>query len=83
MSMVVREERAVPRAARSPAPRRLLPPSAWEDWDDERLLGLRLSQLDLKLEGTPLESRIAEVYRELEERGIVFRPHCWLSDEWF
>jgi putative zinc-binding metallo-peptidase len=83
MSMVVREERSVARAARSPARSRLLPPSVWEDWDDERLLGLRLNQLDLKLEGTPLESRIAEVSRELEERGIVFRPHCWLSDEWF
>jgi putative zinc-binding metallo-peptidase len=82
MSLVVREERAVPRAARSSASR-LLPPSVWEGWEDERLLDLRLSQLDLSLEGTPLESQMAEVYHELEERGILFRPHTWLSDEWF
>ena len=23
------------------------------------------------------------LYRELEQRGIALRPHCWLSDEWF
>src|SRR6185436_16316185 len=82
MTVVVREERPVARSARV-APGRALPPSVWEGWEDERLLQLRFSQLDLKIEGTPLENRIGEVYRELEERGIVFRPHCWLSDEWF
>ena len=35
------------------------------------------------IEGTELESRIAQLYTELEGRGISFQPHCWLSDEWF
>jgi hypothetical protein len=62
---------------------RKLPPSEWEHWDDERLLDLRLCDLDLALEGTALEERIAQLNGELEERGLVFRPHHWLSDEWF
>jgi hypothetical protein len=63
--------------------RRPLPPSVWAEWDDERLLDLRLCDLDLKIEGTELEARTRELERELEERGVVFRPHYWLSDEWF
>jgi len=60
-----------------------LPPAEWADWDDERLLGLRLSDLDLQVEGSGLEDRIAELLRELEAQGLAFRPHFWLSDEWF
>jgi hypothetical protein len=26
---------------------------------------------------------VQQLYREMETRGIRFRPHCWLSDEWF
>jgi hypothetical protein len=63
--------------------RRPLPPSAWADWDDERLLDLRLCDLDLRIEGTELEARTRELERELEVRGLGFRPHYWLSDEWF
>ncbi len=28
-------------------------------------------------------SRIDKLYSELAARGIRFRPHCWLGDEWF
>jgi len=69
--------------ARGRIARRPLPPSVWEDWDDERLLELRLCDLDLRLEGTELEARTAELERELEQTGLRFRPHYWLSDEWF
>jgi Putative zinc-binding metallo-peptidase len=72
----------VPRPAR-PARAQPLPPSVWAGWDDERLLDLRLCDLELPIEGSGLEERIRELHRELEERGIVFRPHFWLSDEWF
>jgi hypothetical protein len=64
------------------APRRL-PPSEWQDWDDERLLGLRLCDLDLHVEGSPLAPHVAKLYSELEERGLPFKPHIWLSDEFF
>jgi hypothetical protein len=47
------------------------------------LLKLRLCDLHLQIEGTALEQRVARLYDELEQRGIRFRPHCWLSYEWF
>ena len=28
-------------------------------------------------------ARIGQLYEELAARGLVFRPHFWLSDEWF
>ncbi len=56
---------------------------AWEDLSDEELLDWRFCDLGLQLEGTVLQERIAKLYRELESHGLNFRPHCWLSDEWF
>lgn len=50
---------------------------------DDELLDLRMCDLGLSLTGTPLEGRIRQLYSELEERNIRFRPHCWISDEWF
>jgi hypothetical protein len=63
--------------------RRRLPPSEWEHWDDERLLDLRLSDLDLSLAEGPLAERIAQLAAELQAAGLGFRPDFWLSDEWF
>ncbi len=50
---------------------------------DRQLLDLRLCDLPLKIRGTQLEHRIQRLYRELEARSLVFRPHIWLSEEWF
>jgi hypothetical protein len=55
----------------------------WVEFEDEQLLDLRLSDLGLKIEGTEIEPRIQRLYDELDFRGIPFRPHCWLSNEWF
>jgi len=55
----------------------------WARYSDQRLLDLRLSELDLTLAGTWLEERIERLHDELSRRGLRFRPHCWLSDEWF
>jgi hypothetical protein len=63
--------------------RRPLPPAEWESWDDQRLLELRMCDLDVRIEGSVLEERVGELNRELEGRGLAFRPHYWLSDEWF
>jgi hypothetical protein len=35
------------------------------------------------LRGTEVQAGIERLYGELEGRGIRFRPHCWLSQEWF
>jgi hypothetical protein len=50
---------------------------------DEQLLGLRFCDLKLKLERTPVARRVRRLYRELDKRHIGFRPHVWLSEEWF
>jgi len=55
----------------------------WLSFSDEQLLDLRFSDLDLTVEGTELESRIRQLYKELETRGLCLRPPCWLSNEWF
>jgi hypothetical protein len=50
---------------------------------DEQLLELRLCDLPLRIEGTPLQHRVARLYEELDARGLRFRPHVWISEEWF
>jgi hypothetical protein len=56
---------------------------AWETLSDDQLLSLRFCDLKLSVQGTELEDAIRRLYRELEMRGIRFRPHCWLAQEWF
>ncbi len=62
--------------------RRKLTPAQWEELPDGELLQLRVCDLGLHVEGTELEERVKQVYAELASRGIVFRPHCYLADEW-
>src|SRR5262245_38838668 len=50
---------------------------------DEQLLDLRLCDLPLNIVGTSLERRVARLYEELDGRGLRFKPHVWLSEEWF
>ena len=66
-----------------PRRRRRGPKPVWAGWPDEKLLDVRICDLGLTIEGTPLERQIAEVNQELDARGIVFRAHYWLSDDWF
>src|SRR5262245_53197349 len=54
----------------------------WADWTDEQLLAIRMCDLGLAIEGTPLEPRIARLNTELQARGLL-SPHYYLSDEWF
>ena len=54
----------------------------WADLDDEALLDLRLAELPLTIEG-PLADRVAQLGRELQERGLLLPLHFYLSDEWF
>src|SRR5688572_14898116 len=55
----------------------------WARWSDERLLDLRLSDLGLSLRKSAVRPHLQRLYRELQLRGIRFRPHVWLADEWF
>ncbi|MBI4521842.1 MAG: putative zinc-binding metallopeptidase [Gemmatimonadetes bacterium] len=56
---------------------------AWADLSDDQLLELRFCDLNLRLENSWLEDRIAQLNSELEACGITFRPHFWISNEWF
>jgi hypothetical protein len=35
------------------------------------------------MKGTMVERCVNRLHRELELKGLSFRPHAWLSDEWF
>ncbi len=55
----------------------------WAQLSDNELLDWRICDLGVEIEGSPLAQRIERLYWELETRQISFRPHCWLSDDWF
>jgi hypothetical protein len=55
----------------------------WSKLSDAKLLDVRLCDLKLSIAGTELEARVERIYDELDERGLLFRPHVWLSTEWF
>jgi len=56
---------------------------SWTRLSDEQLLGLRFCDLKLKIERSPVAKRVRRLYSELDKRQISFRPHVWLSEEWF
>jgi hypothetical protein len=58
-------------------------PPDWPTLPDERLLEFRLCDLPLHIEGSVLESRIAELRQELAGRGLDLPLHFYLADEWF
>jgi hypothetical protein len=55
----------------------------WAGLTDTELLQQRFCDLKLKLRGTALETRLQRVHGEMARRGLRFRPHMWLSEEWF
>lgn len=55
----------------------------WVTWSDEQLLDLRLCDLHLRIQGTALERHITQLHRELRSHRLLFRPHFWLSDDWY
>lgn len=65
-----------------PAETRSVDP-VWSEFSDEQLLEMRIRDLKIKIPGTELETWIDSFYKELDERGIVFKPLCYLGDEWF
>lgn len=49
----------------------------------QKMLASPIRELGLKLEGSPVERFVAQLYRELEAKGLArFRPVCYLTDEW-
>jgi hypothetical protein len=47
------------------------------------VLDKKVSELGLRVEGSPVEKYVHQLYTELERRGLrKFRPVCYLTDEW-
>ncbi len=56
----------------------------WYSYSEARLLETRMCDLPLRIEGTLIEERRERLYEELAAKGLSrFRPHFWLSEEWF
>jgi hypothetical protein len=55
----------------------------WSSYSDERLLDLRFCDLRLSLNSSAIALPLERLYAELRLRGLKFRPHVWLADEWF
>ncbi len=49
---------------------------------DEELLKVRISDLPIEIKSTWVEECVQQLYQELEEKGLNFRPECYLADEW-
>jgi hypothetical protein len=49
----------------------------------EDVLGKPIRDLGLKLDGSPVERFVHQLYAELGRKGLAkFRPACYLTDEW-
>lgn len=55
----------------------------WTRLGDAELLKLRFSDLALNLQRSAVQRPVKRLYAELERRGIRFKPHVWLAEEWF
>ncbi len=85
------EERTAPSAlapppsspAAPPAPATPPAPPAWAALKDEELLGVRICDLGVGIEGSELEPRLRQFHEDLALRGVALRPDCYLGDEWF
>jgi len=55
-----------------------------QSWETVRfeLLNRKISDLGLKIEGSPAEPYILRLRREMEAKGFFFKPRLYLTDEW-
>lgn len=48
----------------------------------DELMNVRICDLPIYIRGTWLEECVAQLYSELNSKGIIFQPQCYLADEW-
>src|SRR5665213_1631542 len=53
-----------------------------DNTSEEQLLQTRIGDLPISIEGTWLEECVKQLYAELDAKGLVFHPECYLADEW-
>jgi Putative zinc-binding metallo-peptidase len=56
---------------------------SWNRLSDAELLEQRFCDLRLSLSHSDVDHHLSRIQRELRRRGLRFRPHVWLSVEWF
>lgn len=56
---------------------------AWEQLPESELFDVRLRNLGLRIEGTWIEECLADLHEDLARHEIPFRPHAWLSSDFF
>jgi hypothetical protein len=56
---------------------------AWVKLSDRKLLELRISDFELEFEKTGMVEFRDQLHREIKQKGLLFKPHCWFSDDWF
>lgn len=72
------------RTKRTAARRRARPREpSWTRLSDEELLQKRFCDLRLTLRHSVIDNHIHAIRRDLQRHGIRFKPHVWLSEEWF
>lgn len=56
----------------------------FDEWEGERreLLGRQISDMGLSIKGSLVERLVEQLYAELADKGIAFRPPVYLSDQW-
>ena len=78
-----RKDRRKPSTEKPIARRKVLSASQIDKMSDEELLDSRICDLGVSVDSEWLKPKLDKLYQELEARGIRYRPHAWLSDEWF
>jgi len=58
-------------------------PKPWRHLSENQLLDKRVTDLQLTIQGTATERFIKRFYQELDAKGLVFHPPCFLANEWF
>jgi len=53
-----------------------------DDIQEEKLFSLKICDLPVAIEGTWLWECVQQLYKELEDKRIAFKPVCYLADEW-
>lgn len=83
-SPLVQETKPIIKAypEKDPLQRRSRPKLDLDNLSEEDLLSQRICDLPIKIEGTWVAECVAQLYKELDDKGIVFKPECYLADEW-
>ena len=57
--------------------------NSWEKLSDNEILNLKFSDLNLSIEGSRVEPLVDQLYKELKQRNLNFRPEVYIAEDWF